>query len=283
LIFGELQQEDIMSDNGVGHRSGARMTTAHNRVLALLCVLLGPVPIVAAQDCKVSAAVTRETSVYARPATEFNTANGWVYGSPVAVLGAKVRVFVCAQRTVRFGVISQSWTQIAYWSSGKWQHGWVVSDNIQQAVVDQPSAWVTSLPQLILLVSSARAQPPVITESPPADARAAPPPPKTSSPGGAANADASALANFYVVLFVCMVLGMGAKIFFDTLLDQKGVNLKARIRAGLLPILVSPIVFLGIMQGADVTAAATLTSFVALACSAFQNGFFWHTILDRAR
>jgi len=256
--------------------------TAHNRVLTFLCALLGPASIAAAQDCKVNAAVTRETPVYARPAAEFNTANGWVYGSPVAVLGAKVRVFVCTQRTVRFGVISQSWTQIAYWSSGKWQHGWVVSDNIEQAVVDRPSTWVASLPQLIFLVPSARAQPPVITESPPADA-GAPPPPGASSPGGAVNADGSAVANFYAVLFVCMVLGMGAKIFFDTLVDQKGLNVKARIRAGLLPILVSPIVFLGIMQGADATSAATLTSFIAVACTAFQNGFFWHTILDRAR
>ena len=271
-----------MADNGVGHRAGARMA-AHNRLLAFLCALLGPVSIAAAQDCNVSAAVTRETPVYARPATEFNTANGWVYGSPVAVLGAKVRVFVCTQRTVRFGVIAQNWSQIAYWSSGKWQHGWVVSDNIERAAADQPSTWGASLPQLIFLVPSARAQPLVISESPPADAGAAPPPPGPSSPDGAANADGSAVANFYVVLFVCVVLGMGAKILFDTIVDQKGLNLKARIRAGLLPILVSPIVFLGIMQGADATSAATLTSFIAVACTAFQNGFFWHTILDRTR
>ena len=48
-----------------------------------------------------------------------------------------------------------------------------------------------------------------------------------------------------------------------------------------MPLLVSPIIFLGIMKSADATATAQLTSFISLACVAFQNGFFWHTLFDR--
>ena len=266
-----------MSDNNVARLVGARTAI----VLAVTGVLLGAASIAAAQDCKGSAAVTRETPVYAQPATAFNTASGWVYGQRVAVLGAKVKVFVCGERTVRFGLISQSWTQIAYWNGKSWQYGWVVSDSIQQASIDQPSTWLASLAELSFVIPSAYAQSKVITENPPANAGAAPPPPESSSGSGATNSDGSAVGTFYGVLFACMVLGMLAKIGFDTLTDQKALDVKARARAGFLPFLVSPIVFLGIMQGADANQALTLVSFIAVACSAFQNGFFWHAILDR--
>jgi hypothetical protein len=264
-----------MSFNNVARLVRARTAIA----LALAWVLLGAASTAAAQECKGSAAVTRETPVYAQPATAFNTASGWVYGQRVAVLGARVKVFICSERTVRFGLISQGWTQIAYWDGKRWQHGWVVSDSIQ-ASIDQPWTWLASLAELSF-IPSAHAQTRVITENPPANASAAPPPPESSSGAGAANSDGSAVGSFYGVLFACMILGMLAKIAFDTLTDQKPLNVKARARAGFLPFLVSPIVFLGIMQGADANQALTLVSFIAVACSAFQNGFFWHAILDR--
>jgi len=273
-------QEDTIANNGAVRPGVAPMATARYCMLTFLCALLGTASIAAAQDCTVKAAVTRETPVYTRPATEFNTASGWVYGTPVAVLGAKILIYVCTDRTVRFGVISQSWTEIAYWSGGKWQYGWVVSENVRRAAVDQPSTWFASLASFDFLVPSAHAQPPVITEGPPAGA--APPPPASRAPSASGVVDGdSALASFYAVLFVCMVLGMIGKVIFDTLSDPKNFDWKARARAGFLPVVVSPIIFLGIMKAADATAAATLASFIAVACTAFQNGFFWHTIFDR--
>lgn len=266
-----------MSDNDVTRFLSGRTAIA----LAFAWVLLGAASIATAQDCKGSAIVTRETPVYAQPATAFNTASGWVYGQPVAVLRTKVKVSVCSERTVRFGLISQSWTQIAYWNGKSWQYGWVVSDSIH-AAIDQPSAWLASLAGLTFLVPSAYAQPQVITESPPTSAGAPPPPPAFSLTGGAANVSDSMVETFYGVLFTCMILGMFAKILFDTLTEKKGVQWKARARAAVLPILVSPIVFLGIMQAANADQALTLASFLAVACSAFQNGFFWHAILDRS-
>jgi hypothetical protein len=150
------------------------------------------------------------------------------------------------------------------------------------AAIDRPSTWLASLAELTFLVPSAYAQPEVITESPPSSAGAAPPPPVSSLTGGAANVSDSMVETFYGVLFACMIFGMLAKILFDTLTEKKGVQWKARARAAVLPILVSPIVFLGIMQAANADQALTLASFLAVACSAFQNGFFWHAILDRS-
>ena len=253
---------------------------------ACLCIVIFAIWLTApataqAQGCKANAVMVRQAPVYAKPATEFNTANGWVYASPVAVLGSNLKVFVCTERTVRFGVISQAWTQIAYWGGKSWQYGWVVSDSIRLTGLD-PATWLASVAQWAFLVPSAQAQPQVITDGPPPGAEA-PPPPQAPSAGATGNADGSAVAAFYGVLFACMVLGMLAKIFFDTLTGQKQVNWRARARAGVLPILVSPIVFLGIMQAADATAAATLASFIAVSCTAFQNGFFWHAVLDRAK
>jgi hypothetical protein len=224
--------------------------------------------------------------VYTRPATQFNTASGWVYENAVAMLGAKVTVFVCTDQTVRFGVITQDWTQIAYWSNGKWEHGWVVSQNITRSAVDQPSTRIASLAQYVILVATAHAQqpqqPPTITENPPADAPAAPPPPRTPSAGGVSNPGDSALGKFYSVLFVCMVLGMFCKMLFDALTEAspRDWDWTARLRTGILPILVSPMIFLGLLKAADATSAG-LAPFIAIACTAFQNGFFWHTIFDR--
>jgi hypothetical protein len=271
-----------MSDNlGAGHPS-ARMPTSRLLVLTILFIILAAAATAGAQDCKVKASTTAETPVFERPATQFNTAKGWVYGTPVAVLAPNVTVFLCAEQTVWFGVISQGWSEIAYWTGGRWEHGWVVSQNLRRATADQRSTSLACAVLQAFSLPSAHAQLPVITESPPSDAPPAPPAPRRVSPDTLIKTEDSALARFYGWLFVFMILGMLGKITFDMLTEPGKLDWKARARAGILPLIVSPIVFLGIMNAADSTAAATLSSFIALCCSAFQNGFFWHTILDRA-
>src|SRR5262249_55560008 len=84
-------------------------------VLISLLAILTAATEVWAQDCRRNATLLRDTQVFSQPATSFNTASGWVYGPSVAVLGRDVRVQVCSDRTVRFGVISQNWSEIAYW------------------------------------------------------------------------------------------------------------------------------------------------------------------------
>jgi ACR3 family arsenite efflux pump ArsB len=83
------------------------------------------------------------------------------------------------------------------------------------------------------------------------------------------------------VLFIFMVLGMLGKVAFDAL-GIKAVRLgwKARAKACALPLVVSPITFLGILQLSNTSAPATGIGFLAIACTAFQSGFFWHTVFD---
>jgi hypothetical protein len=251
--------------------------------LILAWLLLGASSTAAAQDCRRPTVVARPTPVYAQPATAFNTASGWVYGQPVAVLGAKVKVFLCSEFTAYFGPIFQGWSQIAYWDGKGWQHGWVVSSSLRGLAHNQPSTLLALLAELTFLVPSAQAQPLLITEDPPAKAGSPPPPPSQLLTGAIPSVDDRMVGTFYVILFVCMLLGMLAKILFDALTDKKRIEWTKRARAAVLPVLVSPIVFLTIMQAANADQAVTLASFIAVACSAFQNGFFWHVILERAR
>ncbi len=251
--------------------------------LSLICVLVGAATDVRSQDCKDPAIVERETPVFSSPAREFNTASGWVYGAPVAVLAANIRVFICGNRTVRFGVIWQQWFEVAYWDGKKWLHGWVVAANLRRAATDAQTrlAWMT-LPAV--LIPSARAAVPVIEVNPPSDALAPAVPalPVPVPSGQAAPVEGSGLITFYAALFGFMILGMLAKVAFDVATAVGRTPWKARARAGVVPLVVSPIVFLGIMRAADATAAATVGSFISVACFAFQNGFFWHTVFDRS-
>lgn len=260
----------------------AKLFTFRLLVLILLWTVLTDTMAATAQDCNVKAIVQRETPVFGQPASEFNTATGWVYKSPVAALALNVTVFICQERTVWFGVISQDWYNIAFWNNGQWQHGWVVKQNLRRAAADQQSMSFAWIIEQSLSISSAHAQPPVISESPPPNADSAPRPPGSKTLGSLSNTEDSALASFYSVLFLCMVLGMLGKVVFDMLTDPGKFDWKARSRSGVLPLILSPIVFLSIMKAADTTSSATLSSFIAVACTAFQNGFFWHTIFDRS-
>ena len=271
-----------MSGNVRAGYSFARMSTSRQLVLTFLFTILATAASAGAQDCKVKASTQRETQVFESPAAQFNTATGWIYGTPVAVLAPNVTVFICDERTVWFGVISQGWSQIAYWTDGRWKHGWVVTRNLRRAAADQRSTSLAWIVQQAFALPSAHAQPPVITESPPSDAGPAPPASMRPSPGSNMSTEDSAVASFYGWLFVCMVLGMLGKVAFDMLTKPGKFDWKARARAGILPFIVSPMVFLSIMKAGDATAAVSITSFIAVSCIAFQNGFFWHTIFDRS-
>lgn len=249
-------------------------------LFVIFFAIISTVSTARAQDCKIKTTTLIETPVFEKPATQFNTSKGWVYGKPLAILAPNVTVFVCDEQTVRFGVISQGWSEIAYWAKGKWQHGWVVTQNLQRAAADLESMFLARIKQF-LSIPSVHAQSPVIGENPPANAGPPPPAPAAETTKSATETVASDLYRFYVWLFGFMILGMMGKIMFDMLIETGKIEWKARARAGILPLIVSPIVFLGIMNAADSNAAATVSSFIALCCSAFQNGFFWHTILDR--
>jgi hypothetical protein len=87
------------------------------------------------------------------------------------------------------------------------------------------------------------------------------------------------LAVLYAPLFVAMLLGMVAKAVVDWLDTPSMAALKEHGRNALIAILVSPIVFLGFLNAGEFSTSTQ--TFVVLWLLAFQNGFFWQTVLKR--
>ncbi len=75
-----------------------------------------------------------------------------------------------------------------------------------------------------------------------------------------------------------MVLGMLAKAIFDALDEHKPSWLE-HLRHGAMAIVVSPMVFLGFITAGQFSGNSQ--TFLVLALFAFQNGFFWQTVLTR--
>ncbi len=79
-----------------------------------------------------------------------------------------------------------------------------------------------------------------------------------------------------VAMLVCVVLGMAAQYLFNLGEDPW------KWRPFLRPVVISPIVLLpllGSVEGADRLSTFQFVSFLFLA---FQSGFFWKTVLDKA-
>jgi len=80
------------------------------------------------------------------------------------------------------------------------------------------------------------------------------------------------------IMFVCTLLGIAARYYHEL-----GEKEKLSWRRFLKPLLISPIVLLplmGSMQGTSDLEPIQLISFGILA---FQNGFFWRVVFERAR
>ena len=79
-----------------------------------------------------------------------------------------------------------------------------------------------------------------------------------------------------------MLFGMIAKAVVDYL-DAPGSKhaLREHSRNALVAVLVSPIVFLGFLTAGQFSASTQ--TFIVLWLLAFQNGFFWQTVLKRER
>jgi hypothetical protein len=101
----------------------------------------------------------------------------------------------------------------------------------------------------------------------------------TSETQGSSPVPLSDLGMLYWPLFVAMLLGMIAKAGVD-LLDAPDKSLKKEhLRNAVVAVLVSPIVFLGFLSAGQFSASPQ--TFIVLWLLAFQNGFFWQTVLKR--
>ncbi len=234
-----------------------------------------------AQACTRKARAVRTTPLYAQ-APRFITGRGLVYGSQVATLPQGVLVYICDQTTVGFGFSSRIWYRAGYWVNKAWGYAWVLADDVKMegALQFLNPRWG------VFIASAAAGSPPALTAqpaAPPGAASATAPPPGATPPdelpGAAPKRDESALVELYVYGFVLLVAGMVAKTLFDFLEKPEPVRLRRLARQAIIPLLVSPMVFLGFMQSASLT-VENRAGFVVLLLLAFQSGFFWHTVIN---
>ena len=91
---------------------------------------------------------------------------------------------------------------------------------------------------------------------------------------------------FVIVLYVCMLLGMGWHYFYTLLLTPKRDRDPFDIGSLLAPVFASPLVFiplLGAFQNSQVDLASLTLPKMMVFFVAFENGFFWKEVVDNRR
>ncbi|HMK21931.1 MAG TPA: hypothetical protein VK466_06325 [Terriglobales bacterium] len=248
--------------------------TARTSLLVMSLVLLGSAPVVA-QQCTTRTTLKSFATVYENP-PHYLTGAG-LQGTRTDQLPPGTAVFICRQQNVDFGFSSRVWVQIQYRIAGTqgWRNGWIPQESLTARAA--PDLWHRLLDNVIA---------PAEAQTPPASDEELPPPlPAGATPVSSNDVAWGDLATLYGPLFAALLLGIFAKVGVDCLDDWNNVTLrreKARdhVRNGLIAILVSPIVFLGFLNAGQFPTAKQ--TFMVLALLAFQNGFFWQTVLKKS-
>lgn len=249
---------------------------------ALAILLLVVLQSAVAQGCTGRAVLTAPADVYRAP-PQFVTGVGW-RGVIVARLSAGTQVLVCRVQPVDLGFSQKDWAQVAHSKAadtGQYSYGWLLHELLRPLA---PSGRPVPLPTLAGWAPAVDEVPLPAQPAWTLDA-AAPAPPDAGIPAVAEGLPGGDVAlgdqlTAYGPLFVLMLAGMLAKAFFDYLDGAASGTLKAHLRHAASGILISPIVFLGFLSAGQFS--GTSRTFLVLALFAFQNGFFWQTVLSRA-
>jgi hypothetical protein len=254
----------------------------HLFVVALAAGLLIFAPFVAAQQCKQRGVIVADADVYTNP-PRYITGSGW-QGSRVARLTHGTQVYVCQERIMDFGFSEKTWSQIAYRADAQWRYGWILKENLgdwsgsnsrYEIPIVSPIGAVHAAESPASSATDPKWELPVT----PPEARAPSEKETTFPEGAAASAAWTDLATLYAPLFLGVLLGMVAKVIVDFLDARDKSTLWIHARNGVIAILVSPIVFLGFLTAGQFPSGKQ--TFVVLWLLAFQNGFFWQTVLKR--
>lgn len=266
-----------------------------------------------AQTCAQKAELLSSTEVY-RDLPRYVTGLGW-QGARADRLPTNSVVWICQDRAVDFGFSSKTWTQIGYRApraTDPWRFGWILKEQwrpaprnparqshadggIQLAAYPAKQIGTNSAPAKVTPTEAQPALPPdAAPDAPPDTPPNLPPatdnadtpptlPAAKSSPGTVLDtppesASLSEQIVLYGPLFLAMLLGMLAKALFD-LLDDTKPSWREHLRHGAMAIVISPIVFLGFITAGQFNSSSQ--TFLVLALFAFQNGFFWQTVLKR--
>jgi hypothetical protein len=233
----------------------------YSMIVAIGLVLAGP-GVVLAQRCETRAVISVDADVY-ETLPRFVTGQGW-RGTIKARLPAGTQVYVCWEQSTQFGLTSKVWRQVAFRSNrNTMEYGWVMKDVTRQVSLPADAPLLARLSPIGLAWAQADAAG-AADEDVKWTLGAPPPQPQLqlSAPGAAASTPEgmiNELIVLYAPLFLAMVLGMLAKATVDWL-DK-------------------PIVFLGFLNAGQFS--VTTQTYLVLLLLAFQNGFFWQTVLKR--
>jgi hypothetical protein len=266
---------------GVGMKNGA--VSRHCLMAMIAIMVLLPSLSSAQSTCNRRGRIIQDTDVY-QQVPSFVTGSGW-RGERIATLRGNTPVYVCGERNVAFGFSTKTWVQIAFESASKnWQYGWVLKEYITMASSGHREIAIgaASFPIAVAFAG----EPPAVQAK---DAWTLGPPPalpplqsdekSVSSVKESGSTSLSDLGELYWPLFVAMVLGMLAKAGVDWLDAADSSTMWQHLRNAVVAILVSPIVFLGFLSAGQFSTSTQ--TFVVLCLLAFQNGFFWQTVLKR--
>ncbi len=195
--------------------------------------------------------------VYNEP-PRFLTGRGWVLGSQVATIPGQATVRVFERRSIGFFLWSTPWLRVRYDGPTGVVQGWVYGGTVAVSGVGKnPLAWLAAL----ALPTPAFAEP-------------APPAPRAAGGTPAAGQGTPASWPPYAMMFVAVCAGMAAKGLFD------GFRAAEYRRKTLRALLVSPMVLLAFSSLGDFDfGSAPLRTLLIYLGMAFQNGFFWQTVL----
>lgn len=225
----------------------------------LFAVLLAGASTWASAQCHQTATTTSDTTVHSsEPA--FSTAGGWQLAEVIATLPAGTQVSVCEHKDIGlFGIGTRTWLRIQF-DGGR--SGWVFKGNTNLAAVAPASPGFR-----FSLISEA-----VAAES--------------TSPGNGLPSDAlpgSGLGRwlFLMIAALCVLLGIIGKLIYDGVGDTPRPNpiwRCVKIENCIKAVIAAPLALTAFLQIGDFTLKSETATLVCL-CMAFQNGFFWQTLL----
>ncbi len=217
-------------------------TRIFQATLLVLFLLLSLFSQQASAQCSPDTEARHDIEVMDHPPI-YSTASGWTYGKRIATIPRGKRYRVCGHTDIGFFTSKQRWYRVE-WDG---RQGWVYSAQIRSGLFQRWYAF---------MISDVYAQ-----TGPTA-------PPELFDP-------------LTLGSFLFMVFGIVAKDTFDFFTRIRGrFSLRAFAKSLVVPLVVSPIVFLGIVRNVDLLPAnATSSGMLALFLFAFQNGFFWQDVL----
>jgi hypothetical protein len=192
----------------------------------------------------------------------YYTGSGWKLGRVIDKLPAKTLVRICETREIGFFLDKKKWYRIEYGSN---RTGWIYAGYVDVSRYQDSRPFVA-----LFSPSAAEAQ----NRGHASDAA------EVINTADIVPSNTDAL--IYTLAFISMLLGMFGKVTFDELDDTKKISFWNCFspRKYLRALIVSPFVFLAFLKAGDYALASQTSIFVG-ACMAFQNGFFWQTVIPQ--